>query len=303
MRYFGSNIMLMVNNHVVSYTDNGPEDAPIIIFIHGFPLNKTMWDSQVNALKENYRVISYDIRGHGDSEAGNEEFSIELFVSDLLHLMDALKIDKASLCGLSMGGYIALNAIENYPERFEAVVLSDTQCIADSPETKEKRIKTIKDIQKDGIEKYAEDCVGIFFVPESLITKEREVDAVKKMIMKTSLQSLYKTLLALYAREATCNKLPEITIPVLFIVGEEDKITAPEASELMHEKIKNSTMHVIEQAGHLSNLEKPDEFNEQLKTFFALVYKKHKILHVGGSTSIFSEMRHRLNMLLTFRLI
>lgn len=299
MRYFGNNIKTLVNNLVVSYTDEGPDEAPVIIFIHGFPLNKTMWDNQVDALKEDYRVISYDIRGHGDSEAGNEEFSIGLFVSDLLHFMDALKIGKSSLCGLSMGGYIALNAIENHPERFDAVVLSDTHCIADSPEIKEKRMKTIENIQEDGIEKYAEDSVEIFFVPESLLTKEGEIDAVKKMILKTSLQSLYKTLLALYVREATCNKLPEITIPVLFIVGEEDKITPPEASELMHEKIKNSTLHIISHAGHLSNLENPGEFNEQLKTFFAMVYNKPTIRSTNISNSILSQLRYKLNIILS----
>lgn len=300
MHYFGNNIKILVNNLVVSYTDNGPEEAPVIIFIHGFPLNKTLWDNQVDALKKDYRAISYDIRGHGDSEAGNEEFSIELFVNDLLNFMDALKIEKTSLCGLSMGGYIALNAIENHPERFEALVLSDTNCIADSPETKEKRMKTIENIQENGIEKYAEDSVELFFVPESLIIKVREIDDVKKMILKTSQQSLYKTLLALSVREETCSKLSEITIPVHFIVGEEDKITPPKASELMHQKIKNSTMHIIPHVGHLSNLENPDEFNEQLKTFFATVYKKAENLHMDESTSAFSEIRHRLNMLLAF---
>lgn len=124
MRYFGNNIKTFINNLMVSYTDNGSDEAPVIIFIHGFPLNKTMWDNQLNALKEDYRVISYDIRGHGDSEQGNEDFSIKLFVTDLLHLMDALKIEKASLCGLSMGGYIALNAIENHPGRFDAYYLT-----------------------------------------------------------------------------------------------------------------------------------------------------------------------------------
>ena len=84
MRYFGNNIKTLVNNLVVSYTDEGPDEAPAIIFIHGFPLNKSMWDKQMEALKDNYRVIAYDIRGHGDSDAGNEEFSIDLFVSDLL---------------------------------------------------------------------------------------------------------------------------------------------------------------------------------------------------------------------------
>jgi len=292
MRYLGYNIKLLVNNLVVGYTDEGSDDAPVIIFIHGFPLNKTMWDKQVDALKEDYRVISYDIRGHGDSEHANEDFSIELFVNDLLHLMDVLKIEKASLCGLSMGGYIALNAIENHPVRFDALVLSDTHCIADPPEVKQKRLDTIESIREFGVEKYVDDSIVHLFAPESFATHKKEISDVKEMMLDTSEQSLCKTLLALSLRKATCNKLSEITVPVLFLVGEDDKITPPEASELMHEKVKNSTLHILSNAGHLSNLENPGEFNEQLKTFFAIVYKKHGVLHTDGSTSAFSQIRH-----------
>jgi len=287
MRYFGNNIKTLVNKLVVSYTDNGPDEAPVIIFIHGFPLNKTMWDNQVDALKENYRVISYDIRGHGDSEQGNEDFFINLFVKDLLHLMDALKIEKASICGLSMGGYIALNAIENHSERFEALVLSDTHCIADPTLIKQKRLDTIESIREFGVEKYVNDSIINLFAPESFTSNKKAISDVKEMILNTSEQSLSKTLQALSQRKPTCNKLPEITIPVLFIVGEKNKITPPEASELMHQKIKNSTLHIISNAGHLSNLENPGEFNEHLLTFFAMIYKKHEILHADEGTFAF----------------
>jgi len=271
MRYSRINNILL-NNQVVSYTDNGPEKAPVIIFIHGFPLNKTMWDKQVDALQANYRVISYDIRGHGESDSGNDDFSIDLFVSDLLSLMDALKIDKASLCGLSMGGYIALNAVEINPGRFDALVLSDTNCIADPPELRQKRRDTIENIKAFGVEKYVNDSIVNLFAPESFTSNNEAVSNVKNMIINTCEQSLRKTLIALSLRKSTCNKLSEIKIPVLFIVGEEDKITPPKASELMHEKIKESTLHIIAGAGHLSNLENPDEFNEQLIKFFATVY-------------------------------
>src|ERR1035437_1721779 len=105
MRYFGNNIKLFANNLMINYTDQGQDDAPVIIFIHGFPLNKTMWDKQLEYFKEHYRVIAYDIRGHGETEAGTDDFSIELFVNDLIAFMDMLKIEKATLCGLSMGGY------------------------------------------------------------------------------------------------------------------------------------------------------------------------------------------------------
>ena len=111
--------------------------------------------------------ISYDIRGFGKSTAGAEKFSIGLFADDLIGLMDALQIDKAVVCGLSMGGYILLNAVNRYPERFEAIILSDTQCIADSPEAKVKRYKTIQQIEAGGLNDFAEAFVKNIFCQDS----------------------------------------------------------------------------------------------------------------------------------------
>jgi len=303
MRYFGNNIKLFVNNLVVSYTDQGSDNAPVIIFIHGFPLNKTMWNNQVEALKGRYRVIAYDIRGHGESDAGNDDLSIELFAADLIQFMDMLKIEKASLCGLSMGGYIALNAIEHHPERFEALVLSDTNCQADSEEGKEKRMKSIHSILKNGVSNYADESVKNLFTHESFSTHEEEITSVKKMICNTSEESICCTLLALSARKETCNRLSGIDVPVLILVGEEDKITPPEVSTLMREKIKDSTMYVIPHAAHLSNLEQPEEYNEQLMRFFAKVYKTPQILDSEGSNSVFVQMREKIMMLLSINTI
>ena len=263
-----------INNLKISFNDEGPDGAPVIIFVHGFPLNKSMWNKQMEDLKANYHVIAYDIRGHGNSDTGDEDFTIDLFVNDLLNLMNALKIKKTILCGLSMGGYIALNAIENYPERFDALILSDTQCAADSPEAKEKRMKAIESIKKEGVEKYAGESIKYLFAPESFKSKKGEIDAAREMIVKTSRQSLYNTLHALSERKETCNKLPEIKVPALIMVGREDIITPPASARLMHEKIKGSIMHIIGHAGHLSNMENPSEFNDQLKKFLDSVSEK-----------------------------
>ena len=267
MRHKGSNIELKLNDINISYNDEGPEGAPIIIFIHGFPLNKSMWDKQLNALKDNYRVIAYDIRGHGNTDVGDLDFSIDHFVNDLLSFMDALKIEKTVLCGLSMGGYIALNAIENHPGRFTALILSDTNCASDSPEAKEKRMNTIISIREKGVEKLANDLLPNLFAPESFKSNSEEIAAVNEMIITTSTPSLNKSLHALANRKETCSKLKEIKVPVLILVGEEDKITPPEVANAMHEKIKDSSLKVILHAGHLSNMENPDEFNNQLKKF------------------------------------
>ena len=106
-----------------------------------------------------------------------------------------------------MGGYIALNAIEKCKDRFDALILCDTQCIADTPEAKEKRIKTIEGIRKTGVEKYAEESIKNLFASESFTTRVKEIEEVKEMIVKTSEQSLCNTLLALSVRKETCNIL------------------------------------------------------------------------------------------------
>ena len=274
MRSIGNNINITINNLSVSYSDQGPDDAPVIIFIHGFPLNKSMWDAQVEALKENYRVIAYDIRGHGNSDPGIDEFFIELFVLDLLRLMEKLEIEKSILCGLSLGVYIALNAVLKYPDRFDGLILNDTQCIADTPEIKENRCLAIIRIMKNGVEQYADEIIKNLFAPESFTKKENVVDAVREMIISTPKQSLCNTLHALAERKETCDELHEINIPVLIMVGKEDKITPIAAARQMHELILNSKLEIIQHAGHLSNLEDPTEFNAHLLNFLELVGKK-----------------------------
>ena len=274
MRRTGNNIGILVNNLTVSYSDHGPDDARVIIFIHGFPLNKSMWNGQVEALKDNYRVITYDIRGHGNSDPGIDDFSIELFVIDLLRLMEKLKIEKSILCGLSLGGYIALNAVLKYPDRFDGLILNDTQCIADTAEIKENRCAAIIRIKEKGVEQYADESVKKLFASESFTKKKNAITDVKDMIISTTKQSLCDTLHALAERKETCSRLQEINIPVLIMVGKEDKITPIAAAQLMHEKILNSKLEIIQHAGHLSNLENPTAFNTHLVNFLEVASKK-----------------------------
>jgi len=274
MRNKGTNIKLTVKNLTVSYNDEGPNGAPVIILIHGFPFNKSMWNDQMEMLTENFRVIAYDVRGFGNSEAETNDFSIELFVSDLLNLMDALKIEKAMLCGLSMGGYIALNAIENFPKRFSALILCDTNCVADTPEAVEKRMNTIENIDKHGVELYANESIKNLFAPISFVTNQEKIAVIKEMIMKASVRSLSATLLALTKRKETCNKLGEIKVPVLIMVGEDDKVTPPVVAKQMHKNIKGSILNVIENAGHLSNIENSYDFNIHLEKFVSSVRSK-----------------------------
>lgn len=251
----------------IHYVDTGLREATPLVLIHAFPLNHAMWDPQIQALSEKHRVISYDIRGHGKSDVGDGQYTIELFVDDLMALLDRLKIEKTILCGLSMGGYIALRALERHPERFGALVLCDTRSEADSDEAKIKRSAGLRLLKEKGVPFFAKEFVKPAFALETFKTNPGVIQTVKEMILKNPSLGIGGSLLALASRTDTTASLKQIRIPTLILVGEKDQITPPSAAFSMKEKIPNARMHVIPQAGHLSNLENSSEFNRRFMAF------------------------------------
>lgn len=254
----------------ISYQEAGSVDALPIIFIHGFPFNKTMWAGQLEAFKNEYRPIAYDVRGHGKSEAGDADFSMDFFAKDLLAFLDALKIDNAVICGLSMGGYIALHAIQKQPARFAGLILADTQCGADTPEGKDKRMKTIAFIKKNGLKVYAEESLKNLFAPVSFQSRKDVVKFIHQTIVDTPAEVICRTLQALADRTETCSYLPKIKTTVCIIVGKEDKVTPPAVAQKMADAINDSKLVIIDRAGHLTNLEQQEEFNKAVLDFLTL---------------------------------
>ncbi|MES2591240.1 MAG: alpha/beta hydrolase [Bacteroidota bacterium] len=270
MQSTGNDIKITVDGNTICYDDFGSGTTPII-FIHGFPFNKSTWQPQMEALKENHRVIAYDIRGFGNSSATDENFSINLFADDLIKFMDALQIQKSIVCGLSMGGYIALNAVNRYAKRFEALILCDTQCIADSEMVKDNRYKTIKEIEENGLNQFATNFIETAFCEETLKTKVNAVNTIKNIILSTSQKTITKTLTALANRQELCFSLPQIFIPALILCGREDKITPLKQSEYLNDHFVYSTLHSLDKAGHLSNLEQPAAFNKYVNEFISIL--------------------------------
>lgn len=226
-----------------------------------------MWKPQIDYLKAKYRVIAYDVRGHGNSDDGDGQYTIEFFVDDLIALLDHLKIQKATLCGLSMGGYIALRAVERNPERVASLVLCDTGPQADSNEVKIRRAANIKSVKANGVKAFADNFVKAVFAAPNLKSKPFEVEAMRKIIEANSEVGICGTLLALACRTDTSDSLDLIRVPTLIMVGEEDKVTPPKLSELMDSKISGSYFHVLSGAAHLSNIENPGDFNKYLDEF------------------------------------
>jgi pimeloyl-ACP methyl ester carboxylesterase len=254
-----------VNGITISYDDKG-KGMPII-FIHGFPFNKSAWQPQLEYLQKFYRVIAYDIRGFGNSTLGDEVTSIDLFATDLVQFMDALKIQKAIVCGLSMGGYILMNAVSRFPDRFEAIILSDTQCGADSAEAREKRYKTIEQIEARGIDEFAANYVQNIFTKKTLENRKEIVEEVKNMILSTSPRTISATLKALAERRESCNLLKRVSVPAMILCGKDDTVTPLSQSELLFNTLQGSRMHTIQNAGHMANLEEPEIFNDHIHTF------------------------------------
>lgn len=251
----------------ISYHDEGLRSGTPIVLIHGFPLAQTMWKSQSKMLSRAYRVITYDVRGHGHSDLGDGQYSIDLFVDDLIGLLDFLKIPTAILCGLSMGGYIALRAVERHPDRMIGLILCDTKSEADSTEAKTKRAEAMRLVKEKGVEAYAQIFIKSVLDENTIQTKPKTVAFVLDLIRNNSSVGICGTLAALAERSDTTAALPKINRPTLILVGENDRVTPPAAAEAMAKAIVGAQLHRIPRAGHLSNLENPEEFNKQVLTF------------------------------------
>lgn len=262
----GYNLFVNVNNIDLSYDDVG-EGHLSIVFLHGFPFDKTMWQNQLDFFKTKYRVIACDVRGFGKSIDEESHLSMDLFANDLILFIDKLGLEKVILCGLSMGGFIALNAINRFPSRFEALILCDTQCMSDSDDVKVKRYKTIEDIKEYGVANFNEGFIKNVFHEDSISKKPELVEQLRSVVFSNSQHIIINGLMALAERSETCSILNTISIPTLIICGREDIVTPLAESKFMSKHIKGSIIHIINNAGHVSNLEKPSIFNKLLRDF------------------------------------
>jgi len=258
-----------INN--LSVFTSGTTDNKSIIFVHGFPFDHRMWDAQIEALSEDYYCITYDIRGLGESPAGDGQFTMESFVDDLETIIDELKLNLPVLCGLSMGGYISLRAVERMEKRFSALIICDTKALADDSAGKIKRAEGIKSINESGVEHFVEQFVPNCFSENFMIKNKPGYEEVLIRSKSSSPIGVKGCLLAMAGRTDTALYLPNISIPTLVICGEEDKLTPPAVMKQMAAIINNSTFIVIAGAGHMAPIEAPDIVSEKIKEFLKSV--------------------------------
>lgn len=245
----------------------GNSNNKSIIFVHGFPYDHTMWQAVIDELSENYFCVTYDIRGLGESPAGNGQFTMESFVDDLELIIIELKLDKPVLCGLSMGGYISFRTLERIPDKFSAAILCDTRSEADNNEGKLKRAAGIKRINTEGLAPFVRDFVTTCFGNDF---KKNNKDIFEMIIEKSSdfdPVGVKGCLLAMLSRTDTTANLGKINIPTLIICGEQDALTPPHLMKEIFHKIKKAEFVEIPNTGHMTPIEKPGEVASAIKNF------------------------------------
>jgi 3-oxoadipate enol-lactonase len=248
----------------IHLVDDGTQDLLPVVFLHAFPLHSGMWEAQREALRGKARFVSFDVRGLGKSPLTGAPAMLEHIVDDLFSVLDHLRIESALLCGLSMGGYVALRAIERAPGRVRGLLLADTQATADSNEAKLKRAEGIRKVLTEGVPAYAEGFMRGALASRTLETRSDVVAHVKALIHDSSAEGIAAGLVALATRTDTTAALSRIHVPTRVLVGEYDTITPPTVARALADAIPGANMHMLPGAGHLGSLENPDAFNALL---------------------------------------
>lgn len=256
-----------INGISIDYREEGA-GLPVV-FIHAFPLNQTMWDDQVAVLRNVCRTITLDLRGFGDSDAPPGPYAMEQMAADIRGLLSFLNLDQVVLAGLSMGGYVALAFYRNYPDAVRAMVLADTRASSDTHEARGRRLKSATKAESEGSNAIADDLVPLLLGRTTRETRRSVVERVREMIRANSAHGIAGAQRGMAERNDSTYILPGIGVPVLIIVGAEDELTPPAEAESLRNGVPGARLRVIEAAGHLANLEQPEQFNAELIAFLA----------------------------------
>lgn len=240
---------------LLAYDDVGP--GPVVVLLHGFPLDRTMWSHQRSSVGASYRVILPDFRGHGTSAAPDEGYEVDIMAEDVLELLDALQIGgPVVLGGLSMGGYVALSIAARHPERISALMLLDTRASADNAEAADSRRERAAQVESTGDTKAVIDAmIPKLFSKHTFEHQPGLVAGVRARMARTPARAVAGTLRGLASRPDRTAGLVRIAVPTLVLTGAEDAVVPLEETRSMADQIPNARMVVIPNAGHLAPLE------------------------------------------------
>jgi 3-oxoadipate enol-lactonase len=258
---------ITANGISVNYTLDGPASAPVVTLSHSLATDLSMWDPQMKALTARYRVLRYDTRGHGGTDAPAGAYTLDQLADDAQALLKALGVAKTHWIGLSMGGMIGQTLALKSPDLFLSLSLCDTSSRVPA-EAKPLWADRIKTAQTQGMEPLVEGTIGRWFTAPFREQHKDVVDPVRTMIRRTPPQGYAGCCAAISALDLT-DRLPAIKIPTLVVVGEEDQGTPVAASQAIQAKIAGSQLEILKSAAHLANMEQPEAFTKALTTFLA----------------------------------
>ena len=254
---------IKANNLDIDYRLDGPEDGPVVMFSNSLMSNYSMWDGQMAALTDKYRVLRYDQRGHGGTETTPGPYTIELLAEDAAALLEALGIDAVHFIGLSMGGFTAQMLAALYPAKVKSLCLCDTACIMGPKSLWNERIDNAR---AGGVEALVAGTLERWFTPPFHKTGADHLESVREMILGTGVEGYIACAEAIRDMDI-CGNLEKISAPTLVLVGESDPACTVEAAEMLHNNISGSELVIITEAAHLPNIEQRERFNEAVVGF------------------------------------
>ncbi|GHF68875.1 alpha/beta fold hydrolase [Streptomyces thermodiastaticus] len=246
-----------------SRSPSSPPPLPLVL-IHGHPFDRTMWAPQLAAFAPARRVVAPDLRGYGASPVTSGITSLARFAQDIEELLDELKVDTFVLAGLSMGGQIAMECYRQFPQRIAGLVLADTFAAPETDEGKRARNAMADRLLREGMRGYADEMLDRMVLPDA---DPRVKEHVHRMMTATAPEGAAAALRGRAERPDYRELLTRVSVPALVVVGAEDTYTPVTDAEEMHRALPDSTLHVVEGAAHMPNLERPDEFNRVLGAF------------------------------------
>jgi 3-oxoadipate enol-lactonase len=255
-----------VNGIEINYEIHG-QGGPWVVLSHSLACDLHMWDAQIELLKDRFRVLAYDTRGHGKSDTPGGEYTLDQLVEDAKGLLDEIGVEKPHWIGLSLGGMIGMMFELKYPGTFRSLVLCDTSSRM-PPELAPVWAGRIKTVAESGMAGVVESTLERWFTEPFRKSRPDVIDRIAKMIAATKVDGYAGCCHAIPKLDCT-DRLHQIACPVQVIVGEQDAGTPVAMSEAIHSGIANSELVIIPQASHLSNLEQPEKFNDALNRFLS----------------------------------
>lgn len=244
----------------LNYLVEGPEDAPVLVLANSLGTALGMWDEQAPALRERFRLLRYDHRGHGGSSVPPGPYEIEDLGRDVLELLDRLEVERVSFCGHSIGGMVGMWLASEAPERIERLVLCCTSAKFTPPEMWEERARTVR---ADGVGAIADAVLERWFTPAFRADWPETVEWAGRMLRETPPEGYAGCCEAI--RDADLRgRLGEISAPTLVIGGADDPAVPPEQAELLRDSIPYARLLVVEGAAHLPNVERPEKITRAL---------------------------------------